>query len=64
MKDKSKPGPLDLETPDVTENDRLHAATSIQSPLTPEQYPLKDREMQAAAATADPKSSPPKSQGQ
>lgn len=43
--------PLDPDSPDRVENDRLHAATSIQSPVTPEQYPLKDRELQTAAAT-------------
>lgn len=51
MKERSKPEPLDLETTDVTENDRLHAATSIQSSVTPQQYPLIDREIQTAAAT-------------
>lgn len=64
MKEKSKPGPLDLNTPDTTENDRLHAATSIQSSVTPEQYPLKDREAQTAAATTGRLRSKPKSDGQ
>lgn len=58
MKDRSKREPLDLATRDITENDRLHAATSIQSPVTPEQYPLKDRTTQTATATAGRRKSP------
>lgn len=58
MKDKSKPGPLDLATPDITENDRLHAATSIQSSVAPEDYPLMNRETQKETATIGRKKSP------
>lgn len=52
---EKKPGaPLDLHSGTPSQNDRLHAATKIQSSVTPEQYPESEREAQVEAATGQP----------
>ena len=43
--------PIDLESDDPSENDRLHAATTIQSAVEPGDYPADKRGMQVAAGT-------------
>jgi len=43
--------PVDLKSDNPGENDRLHAATTIQSSVNPEDYPEKKRHLQAAAGT-------------
>lgn len=55
--------PVELNSDDPGKNDKLKAATSIQSSVTPEAYSKAHREMQAAVtgdpdATAD--AAPPK----
>ena len=55
--DKAKQ-PIDLKSEDASENDRLHAATEIQSSVKPEDYPEEKRDLQVDAAT-DGKGAPP-----
>ena len=43
--------PVDLQSDNPSENDRLHAATEIQSSVTPEDYPEEKRRLQVDAAT-------------
>ena len=40
--------PLDPEYGSPSQKDRLHAATEIQSPVEPEDYPIEEREGQTA----------------
>lgn len=54
MTDKKSHEPIDLNSDDTNENSRLHAATSIQSPVTPDQYPEEERQAQVEAATGKP----------
>lgn len=43
--------PIDLASDNPSENDRLHAATEIQSSVRPEDYPQEKRDLQVDAAT-------------
>lgn len=43
--------PLEPEGGSPSEADRLHAATTIQSAVTPEDYPPEKRALQVAAGT-------------
>jgi hypothetical protein len=45
-KDERSP-PLDPKSDNPSQNSRLHAATKIQSSVTPEQYPEEERRLQA-----------------
>lgn len=49
-KDKARQ-PIDLKSDNPGENDRLHAATEIQSSVRPEDYPQEMRDLQVDAAT-------------
>jgi hypothetical protein len=51
LTENSKAAPLDPEGPSPSENSRLHAATHVQSDVTPEDYPADKRQMQVAAGT-------------
>jgi hypothetical protein len=50
-KDHPERKPLDPRSDNPSENSRLHAATTIQSEVTPEDYPEEKRDLQVAAAT-------------
>lgn len=51
LTENAKSVPLDPEGGSPSENDRLHAATEVQSDVTPEDYPAEKRKMQVAAGT-------------
>lgn len=53
-----KKEPLNPVAGTPSENSRLHAATRIQSSVTPEDYPAEKRRMQTAAATDGAQSRP------
>lgn len=50
-KDHPERKPLDSKSDNPSENSRLHAATTIQSEVTPEDYPPEKRALQVAAGT-------------
>lgn len=43
--------PMDLEGGSAGQKDKIHAATSIQSIVTPEDYPTEEREAETQVAT-------------
>ncbi|MCX7284914.1 MAG: hypothetical protein NTX28_12865 [Novosphingobium sp.] len=51
---KKSAKPVDLEGGSAGQNDKLYAATSNQSVVTPEQYPAEEREAQKEIATGRP----------
>lgn len=50
MANKRKDESLDPRSDNPAQNSRLHAATRIQSPVTPEDYPEAERQAQIDAA--------------
>lgn len=54
MTERKPKQPLDIDDGSPGQNDRLHAATKIQSSVMPEQYPESERDAQVAAATGQP----------
>ncbi|CAH0496064.1 hypothetical protein [Novosphingobium sp. CECT 9465] len=57
MTERKPKQPLDIHGGSPSQNGRMHAATKIQSPVTPEQYPESERDAQVAAATGQPNKS-------
>lgn len=53
LTENSKAVPLDPAGPSPSENSRIHAATHLQSDVTPEDYPADERKAQAQAATGE-----------
>jgi len=49
--DSDRKQPVDLKSDDPSEDNRLHAATTIQSSVTPDDYPEEKRRLQVDAAT-------------
>jgi hypothetical protein len=43
--------PVEVDSPNSSENSRLRAATAVQSSVKPSDYPAEKREQQVAAAT-------------
>jgi len=49
--DSDRKQPVDLKSDNPSEDNRLHAATTIQSSVTPDDYPEEKRRLQVDAAT-------------
>lgn len=50
-KDRPDLKPVDLKSDNASENSVIHAATTIQSVVEPEDYPAEKRALQVAAGT-------------
>lgn len=60
MANKRKDEALDPRSDNPSQNSRLHAATKIQSPVSPEDYPEAEREAQLDAAGVRPSQQKPR----
>jgi len=50
LRENAQSRPLDLKSDNPSENDRIHAATTGQGEVTPEDYPVEKRNEQVKAA--------------